>query len=264
MSTITSDHGRVHAAAAPPELGLVTIGRVLVRPVSSLTGLTWTALHTAGFARGRVDGLTGRSTRRDRRSSSDIVSEDRRRIAADVHDLIMQDLSFALATARTLADDPAAAPRASMVVAAGERALAGARDVVQGLVSKEGRKPVVEAVEAGVRAAARDTAVIFDAEGIDASAQADQATRDALVHIGREAVTNAIKHSGSEEVVEVVFEHNEEWRLIVHDRGCGFDPDSVPAGFGLQSMRARATELGGSLRLSSVVGQGSTVEATLP
>jgi len=198
------------------------------------------------------------------RVSTDGLSEDRRRIAADVHDLIMQDLSFALATARTLVDDPALAPRASVVVAAGERALAGARDVVQGLVGEEDRKPVVEAVEAGVRAAARDSPVAFDAEGVLASAQADRPTQDTLVHIGREAVTNAIKHAGPDADVEVVLEHGEEWRLTVRDNGCGFDPDSTPRGFGLESMRARARALGGSLRLISAAGEGSTVEVTLP
>ena len=175
----------------------------------------------------------------------------------------MQDLSFALATARTLADDPALASRAGIVVAASERALAGAREVVQGLVSRD-RELVVEAVETGVRAAARNARVTFDAEGVEASAKADQPTHDALVHIGREAVTNAIKHAGSDAAVEVVFERGEEWRLTVHDHGCGFDPTRTPVGFGLESMRARAHVLGGSLRVVSAVGAGSTVELTLP
>jgi signal transduction histidine kinase len=261
MITASSDHGRVRAAPAPPELGLAAIGRALAKPVSSFTG--WTT-HTPESARRRLSGLIGRQGPRDRRSSTDVLSEDRRRIAADVHDLIMQDLSFALATARTLANDPAMAPQASVVVAAGERALAGARDVVRGLVSEEDREPVVEAVEASVRVAARNAAVSFDAEGVHASAQTDQRTRNALVHIGREAVTNAIKHAGSEAAVEVAFEHGEEWRLTVRDRGCGFDLNRTPTGFGLESMRERALELGGSLHVTSMVGKGCTVEATLP
>ncbi len=174
----------------------------------------------------------------------------------------MQDLSLALAGARALANDPASAPQATVVVAAGERALAGARNVVQGLVRQEDDKPVVEAVEAGVRAAARNSPVAFYAELVKRSAQADRATRDVLVHIAREAVTNALKHAGPDVVVEVVLEHGEDWRLTVRDRGCGFDP-STPAGFGLESMRARALGLGGSLRVMSVAGEGTTVEATL-
>ena len=59
--------------------------------------------------------------------SVDALAQERGRIAADVHDLVMQDLAFALAAARTLADDPALAQRALAVVEASERALAGAR-----------------------------------------------------------------------------------------------------------------------------------------
>src|ERR1700677_2309988 len=82
-----------------------------------------------------------------REALAEALADERRRMAADVHDLIRQDLSSALAPAGTLAAAPAAAPRASVVVAAGERALAGARDVIGGLVGRD-REPVVEAVEA--------------------------------------------------------------------------------------------------------------------
>lgn len=192
------------------------------------------------------------------------LMEDRRRIAADVHDLILQDLSFALATARAMAEDPATGPHASAVVEAGERALAGARGVVEGLVRQD-REPVVEAVEASARAAARHVPVKFDARGIDISTvRADRPTHDTLVHIGREAVTNAVKHAPGPLPIEVVLEHDEEWRLTVRDKGRGFDPDQVEAGFGLESMRLRAQELGGSFRLTSATGEGSTVEVTLP
>jgi signal transduction histidine kinase len=189
--------------------------------------------------------------------------KDRRRIAADVHDLVMQDLSFALANARALAEDPVLAQRAGVVIEASERALAGAREVVESLVSRD-REPVVRAVEASVRAAARDAPVSFQAEAVSASAQVDPATHDALVHIGREAVTNAVKHAGADADVEVVFEYGDEWRLTVRDSGRGFDPSSARAGFGLESMRARVHELGGCLRINSKVGSGSTVEAILP
>jgi signal transduction histidine kinase len=176
----------------------------------------------------------------------------------------MQDLSFALASARALANDSASAPQATVVVAAGERALAGARDLVRGLVRQEDGRPVVEAVEAAVRAAARNTPVAFHAGRVRGSVQADRATRDVLVHIAREAVTNALKHAGPDAVVDVAFEHCEQWRLTVRDKGCGFDASNTPTGFGLESMQARALELGGSLRIASVAGEGTIVEATLP
>jgi signal transduction histidine kinase len=200
------------------------------------------------------------------------VALERKRIAADVHDLIMQDLSLALATARSIADDPASAAQASAIVAAGERALAGAREVVNGLSSQDG-KPVVEAVEVAARQAARDAELRFDAAEVPGDLQPDEPTQDSLVHIAREAVTNAAKHSRSRSV-EVVLAYGDEWHLTVRDRGRGFDPDgegtgeadrrSRGMGFGLESMRRRADALGGSLSVKSAPGGGTTVEAILP
>jgi signal transduction histidine kinase len=205
------------------------------------------------------------TARRNRGQASLAVEEalagERRRVAADVHDLIMQDLSFALATARTLVDEPAVARQASIVVAAGERALAGAREMVDALASAC-REPVVEAVEAVVHTAARSVPLSFDARDVSASAQPDQLTFDTLVHVGREAVTNVVKHAESP-LVEVQLAHLDEWRLQVRDHGRGFDPAKTEGGFGLQSMRRQA--LGGSLRVMSTTGQaGTVVEVVLP
>jgi signal transduction histidine kinase len=205
--------------------------------------------------------VTGVATRQ---ALTDALAGERRRLAADVHDLIMQDLSFALATARALAADPAAASQASIVVAAGERALAGARDVIGGLLDRD-YKPIVEALETVVYAAARSVPVSFDGKGVSPSVQQpDQLTLDTLVHIGREAVTNAVKHADPP-LVEVRLAYVDEWRLRVRDHGCGFDPAQTGGGYGLESMRRHARALGGSLYVTSARGvAGTLVEVSLP
>jgi two-component system, NarL family, sensor histidine kinase UhpB len=198
-----------------------------------------------------------------RQELAEALADERRRMAADVHALIMQDLCFALATARALAADPASAPQASIVVAAGERALAGARDVIGGLVERD-CKPVVEAVESVVRAAARSVPLSFDAELVPSLAQPDQLTLQTLLHVGREAVTNAVKHADPQ-LVEVRLVHADEWRLQVRDHGRGFDPSQADGGFGLESMRRHAQTLGGALRVVSALGgPGTSVEVVLP
>jgi two-component system NarL family sensor kinase len=193
---------------------------------------------------------------------ADLLARERRRTAADVHDLIMQDLSLALATARMLADDPAQAAHASIVVAACERALAGARSTVDSLLA-HGARPVIDAVGQAARAASRLVPVSFVAEGVSAGVQPDQPTLDALVHVAREAVTNAVKHAAPS-AVEVVLEYGEQWRLRVRDDGHGFDSTCAQRGFGLNSMSAHAQTLGGTLRVSSAADTGTTVEAILP
>lgn len=183
-------------------------------------------------------------------------------MAADVHDLIMQDLAFALATARTLADQSTAPAQVSTVVAAGERAMAGARGLVEALCNED-RRPVVEAIRDSVQTAARSARVSYDADGVPPHARPDQATFDTLLHVGREAVTNAIKHAEATDI-EVTLGYADEWQLRVCDRGRGFDLDDVEPGFGLESMQRYAQALGGSFRLSSTVASGTTVEVKLP
>jgi signal transduction histidine kinase len=204
-----------------------------------------------------------RARDREQRAVTEAVARERLAIAADVHDLIMQDLAFALAGARLLADGEATAGRAATVVAAGERALAGARQLVDALREDQQREPVVEALRSSVSVAARHTPLSFDASGTPAGVQPDKPTLDALVHIGREAVTNAVKHAAPGNV-EVVLEHAEEWQLLVRDNGRGFDAGATRAGFGLRSMSGQARALGGSLRVSSALGAGTTVHASLP
>ena len=205
----------------------------------------------------------------ERQAPAHALAHERRRMAADVHDLIMQDLSLALANARTLVDDPTHGGPANTIVTAGERALAGARDVLNALTERDAQ-PIAEAVEAGVRAAARHTALTFDADAAATVAQADDPTRQALVHIGREAVTNAVKHARAREIA-VAISRADEWRLTVRDDGRGFDPrggardvdPTLGSGFGLNSMRDQAEALGGRLLVRSDE-RGTTVEALLP
>ena len=190
------------------------------------------------------------------------LAHERRQVAADVHDLVMQDLSLALATTRMIAHEPArAAELAADAVAAAERALAAARGIIGELADRE-HGSIVALLERTVHEAARGTPLDFSATATLSEAP-DPPTADTLVHIGREAVTNAVKHAGASRV-HVSLSHDEEWRLTVRDDGRGFDPLRATPGFGLSSMRAQASALGGSMMLRSAIGKGSEVEVTLP
>jgi signal transduction histidine kinase len=195
-----------------------------------------------------------------------LLARGRRQMATDVHDLIMQDLSLALANARALGEDAAPGTHAGVVVSALERALASAREMLGGLAEHDTR-PIAQTVEANVRAAARHTPLRFDAARVPSAAQPDQPTREALVHIAREAVTNAVKHARPTGI-EVVLEHAGQWRLTVRDDGRGFEEAPTPSpavgGFGLVSMRESAHVLGGAVHVGSSAGAGTTVEAVLP
>jgi signal transduction histidine kinase len=227
-----------------------------------MTSFVDAAPSRRGQARRRSDRRAGDRRATPERATEVSLSQETRRVAADVHDLVMQDLCLALASARQLEDDPDVAIRASAVVTAAERALAGAREVLNSL-SGRNRGPVAEAVEESVRAAARATPFTFDATAVPSDAQPDQATFDALVHTGREAVTNAVKH-GRATAVAVVLEYRDEWHLRIDDDGRGFDPAERSTGFGLQSLSRHAQALGGRVVVTSGPGLGTIVSARLP
>jgi signal transduction histidine kinase len=199
------------------------------------------------------------------RRAAQALTHERRRVAADVHDLVMQDLSLALANARALAGDHGDTPWAEQVVSAGERALTGARSLVSDLAKDPTRdsEPIVRAIEASAQAAARSTPLVFDADGVPRSARPDRPTREALVHIAREAVTNAIKHAGSS-AIEVSLHYTGQWHLTVRDEGHGFDAANGSGSFGLNSMRTQVQELGGVLHIASAAQEGTTVKVVLP
>jgi signal transduction histidine kinase len=91
------------------------------------------------------------------------------------------------------------------------------------------------------------------------------ATKEALVLISREALHNVVRHGGADRVDIVLEAEAESLVLRITDNGCGFDPATRrPGHFGLQSMRERATAVGGVLTLVSAKGVGTQVRVGVP
>jgi signal transduction histidine kinase len=200
---------------------------------------------------------------RERDAIDELLHAERRRIAADVHDLVMQDLSFALSRTRAIGDNPAdAADLAQAATQAGERALHAARRMLAELDEDDPRGNPREAVEQAARHAARGVDISFEASGV-AGGWADALTIHVLVHVAREAVTNAVKHADPSRLA-VVLAHDREWRLVVSDDGSGLDPEPDGDGFGIASMRRQAEFLGGRLSILGTPGVGTIVELALP
>ncbi|KAA3657353.1 MAG: hypothetical protein DWQ04_28295 [Chloroflexi bacterium] len=88
----------------------------------------------------------------------------------------------------------------------------------------------------------------------------------AAYHIGREGLTNVVRHAqASHCVVQLRVDGGENGRLhlTIQDDGQGLK-DNVPTGVGLASMRERADELGGLCVVSGEKGAGVRVTAVLP
>ncbi len=92
----------------------------------------------------------------------------------------------------------------------------------------------------------------------------------ALYRIAQEAITNSVSHAGVKSASFKITEENGYLTLTVVDHGAGFDPAEFHsrAGaekhFGLINMRERSELLGGTFRLESVKGKGTTVGVKVP
>ncbi|MBA3531252.1 MAG: hypothetical protein H0T73_04945 [Ardenticatenales bacterium] len=87
-----------------------------------------------------------------------------------------------------------------------------------------------------------------------------------LLQMAREAITNALKHSEAETIVVALRGEADALVMSVADDGRGLPPGGAfrPGGQGVPNLRARATLLGGSLRLLNRPGGGLLVEVVVP
>lgn len=189
------------------------------------------------------------------------VVEERRRIARDLHDGLAQELNFIANTAESLRAEPPAGASVTALTAAAERALDESRRAIAALTTSPEEPLEIAVAQAAYEVANRvGTRLALD---LDGSVRVAPSTREELVRIVREAVTNAARH-GRAETVTVALRNGDGVTLQITDDGSGFEP-SAPSGngFGLVSMSERARALGGELRIRSGT-DGTAVEVLLP
>ena len=80
----------------------------------------------------------------------------------------------------------------------------------------------------------------------------------------REALHNAVKHSGAREVWLRLRLDAGALLITVEDRGRGFDTAAASSGDGLRNLRERLAALGGDCRIASIDGAGTKVRFRLP
>jgi two-component system sensor histidine kinase DevS len=86
-----------------------------------------------------------------------------------------------------------------------------------------------------------------------------------LRSIMREAISNVIKHAHARKVAIAIADRDGVLRLVLEDDGEGFNPDAVMRGSGLDNIRRRAEQLGGSVEWSKgALGRGARLSVALP
>ncbi len=105
--------------------------------------------------------------------------------------------------------------------------------------------------------------IAFEAQNISTSISPLVAT--VMYRVAQEALENARKHAKGASVLVVLSSPPGELRLVVEDDGPGFDVNATQhTGIGLTSMRERAHLIGGRLKITSAVGQGTRTELVVP
>ena len=85
-----------------------------------------------------------------------------------------------------------------------------------------------------------------------------------LLHIGQEALTNALKYAHPRNFETRLSCNANALRLELRDDGDGFKLKDRHDGFGLAGMRERVEQMGGELKITSSRGKGTKVVVTLP
>lgn len=227
-------------------------------------GLQLFALCAAQLARGEITARDELArTNVELRTAQALLHEsarlgERLRIARDLHDVMghtLTTLTIHLDVAGRLTSGPAAEHVAHARTAAGELL-----DQVRSVVSRFRVEPL------DLRAALE--ALATGAQGLRVAlrlppdlAVSDPARAEAILRCVQEAITNTMRHAEARELIIEV--RNEDGGLIVTARDDGRGGQFTP-GNGLEGMRERFENLGGSLAFSSTEGAGFLIKGILP
>ena len=225
--------------------------------------------HDATLLEGLSDaiGLTLDNARQFRRLRMLSASEERTRIARDLHDRLGQWLTFITLELERIQGSAPAPTDSELVELRGtvQRAIDEFRQTLRSL-----RTTVDDDRPLG--AVAREVVTAFGARTqVNVELSADDAHRltpvveNELLRILQEALTNTEKHAKASVVrVEWVTEPS-GGRLTISDDGQGFDTTTSRKGsYGLQGMRERAAAIGGDLSITSTPGAGASITIAVP
>jgi len=207
------------------------------------------------------------------RSAEFGATEERNRLAREIHDTLAQGLAgiaLQLESADALLDSGASTERIHRTVT---QALNLTRSSLE-----EARRSVLDLRAAPLEGRSLSAALAELAHGIgrqaalkiDLRVSGDERPLPArleagLYRIAQEALTNILKHSQAQQVNIQLSIQPEKVTLLILDDGKGFDPQDIPQDrFGLRGMNERARLLDGVMELESGLGRGTRLKVSIP
>jgi PAS domain S-box-containing protein len=199
------------------------------------------------------------------------VLEERNRMARDIHDTLAQGFTGVIVQLESAEDAIACCRRKEAnehlrrASELARRSLNEARRSVHALRPQalqrdnfwEALKGIVKNTTAGTNLHTR-----FELRG--KLRRLSPIWQENLLHIGQEALTNVLKHARPHNFETRLIFNSKEFRLELRDDGDGFRVKNQHDGLGLAGMRERAEQMGGTLKVASARGKGTTIVVTVP
>ncbi|NYF23292.1 sensor histidine kinase [Sporosarcina sp. JAI121] len=230
------------------------------RAIGSLS----TVIHTQRKSLQRI--IDERAEEQDKLIQERIVQE-RQRLARELHDSVSQQLFAAsmLLSAITESNEDAVEQKPLLQV---ERIVQQAQLEMRALLlhlrpAALNNKSLSEGLEE-LLVELREK-VLFDIRFRLEEVTLSKGAEDHLFRIAQETLSNTLRHAQAT-VVDVLFVERDGLAIFrVQDNGVGFkDSDGKGGSYGLQNVKERAIEIGGTCKIVSVPSQGTIVEVKLP
>lgn len=201
----------------------------------------------------------------------DASDRERRRIAADLHDGVVQDMngiSLSIAAEARGAEDRGehdAASRLRRISDSGRQLTRGLRnalvDIYPPTLHREGLAPALADLAEGVGR----RGISVDLEVADAM-DLNPDVESLLFRIAQEGMRNVVSHSGASRARLAVAREDGRVTIVIGDDGRGFDASSpAPAGhFGLRALESLTEDAGGTFAVRAQPGGGAEIRAEVP
>src|SRR5438105_1370273 len=204
-------------------------------------------------------------------SRQSAVLEERNRMARDIHDTLAQGFTGVIVQLESAEDAMACCRRKETnehlrrASELARRSLNEARRSVHALRPEALRRDNFwEALKGIVRNTTAGTNLHTRFELRGKLRRLSPNWQENLLHIGQEALTNALKYARPRNFETRLIFNSRQFRLELRDDGNGFRTKDQHDGLGLAGMRERAEQMGGTLKVSSARGKGTTIVVTVP
>ncbi len=204
----------------------------------------------------------------------EVALRERSRLAGNLHDTVLQTVTgigYQLKACQRAHDNEIAADPERLGVA--QRMVEHAVDQLRGTLwamrtmPLEGKSFPAALESLGARLQSGHTErIVVHVAGVERDVP--ELISGNLVLLAQEAIHNALQHARATSIDVMAVFHEESVGVVVQDNGVGFDVTSghapSPGHFGLEGMRERMRQIGGTVMIESRPGDGTTITATAP